>query len=121
MKATKKILNPQGARARARLNIVGGALTLVALLMAALVFAPVKRAAAAGTPTRAVEFDQTKKRVPNYDINLSQAVRRLPTAAQLQALDALKEAGLESVVYAQCRHAHHGALGQGVRLCGHDL
>jgi hypothetical protein len=90
MKAPKRILNPKTASARARLNIVAGAVSLVALLMAALVFAPVKSATAAGTPTRAVEFDQIKKRVPNIDVNLTQAVRRLPAPAQLQALDALK-------------------------------
>ncbi|MFL6212901.1 MAG: M36 family metallopeptidase [Blastocatellia bacterium] len=90
MKTTKRILNPRGAAARVGLNIIAGAVSLVALLMAALIFAPVKSATAAGTPTAAVEFDQTKKRVPDFDINLAHAVRRLPQPAQLQALDALK-------------------------------
>ncbi|HKP10679.1 MAG TPA: peptidase M36, partial [Blastocatellia bacterium] len=90
MSAMERILNPGGDSARARLNVVAGALALVTLLAAALVFAPVKSAGAAGTSAAAIEFDQTKKRVPDFDINLTQAARRLPAPAQLQALNALK-------------------------------
>ncbi|HJQ24732.1 MAG TPA: M36 family metallopeptidase [Blastocatellia bacterium] len=84
----KRPASPPRARSIALFNM----LALVALLAGAtfLGFGPILRAGAVGTPKAAVEVDQTKARVPNFDINLSQATRRLPTAVQLQALNTLK-------------------------------
>lgn len=90
MSATKTLLNRRSAPVRARLNMVAGALSLVAVLMAALIFAPVKGAGAAGSTVPSVDFNLNKRAVADYEINLTQYVRRLPAAAQLQALTALK-------------------------------
>src|SRR5205085_4421753 len=77
---------------RARSIALFNMLALVTILAGAFIlgFGPILRATAAGTPKAAVEIDQTKSRVPDFDINLTQATRRLPSAVQLQALNALK-------------------------------
>jgi len=69
------------------------ALLLTLLLGATLAF--VLTFGAVGTSQATVtapsfEFNQNKRPVPNYDINLTQFVRRLPTTTQLQALASLK-------------------------------
>ena len=64
-------------------------LGIAAALAVALTFGPIVTSQATVTPP-SFEFNQNKRPVPNYDINLTQFVRRLPTAGQLQALDSLK-------------------------------
>ena len=90
MSATKALLNHRSTPARARSNMLAGALALVALLVVALMFAPVRSAGAAVSTVPALDFNFNKRVVADYDINLTQYVRRLPAAAQLQALNALK-------------------------------
>ena len=90
MSATKTLLNHRSTPAHARSKVLAGALTLVALLVAALMFAPLKGTGAAGSTVPAIDFNFNKRVVADYDINLTQYVRRLPSAAQLQALNALK-------------------------------
>ena len=61
--------------------------TAVALTIAST-FGPIVSSQATVT-TPSFEFNQNKRPVPNHDINLTQFVPRLPTAAQLQALASL--------------------------------
>lgn len=87
--------NPNGSQPKAcnasrstSTTIVGTLAILVA--MVALASGPmIKKGSASPTPPT-FNFNQNKRPVPNYDINLTAFVRRLPTAAQLQALDSLK-------------------------------
>lgn len=65
------------------------ALVMAAALASALTLGPLVTTGATVTPP-VFEFNQNKRPVPNYDVNLTQFVRRLPTSAQLQALDSLK-------------------------------
>jgi Zn-dependent metalloprotease len=66
-----------------------GALTLAAVLGCAVIFGPIM-GARAGAPSPGLDLDQNKRRVPDFDINLASHVTHLPSAAQLQALAALK-------------------------------
>lgn len=63
-------------------------LALAAALAAAMVLGPVVGAAGIAAP--GIDFNLNKKHVPDFDINLVSSVTRLPSAAQLQALAALK-------------------------------
>jgi len=62
---------------------------LAVALTFALTLGPVATTGATVT-ARPFEFNQNKRPVPNYDVNLTQFVRRFPTSAQLQALNSLK-------------------------------
>ncbi len=64
-------------------------LAIAVALSAVLTLGPIVTSQATVIPP-SFEFNQNKRPVPNYDINLTQFVRRLPTAAQLQALASLK-------------------------------
>src|SRR5205807_6255832 len=88
----KSRLNRRRLPLRARSTALFNRLALAAILAGAFLFGfgPVWSTGAANTPAVAVETDQAKKRVPDFDINLNQYVRHLPSAAQLQALNALK-------------------------------
>jgi hypothetical protein len=90
MSITKTLLHHTSTPAHAGSRMLAGALALVALLVAALMFAPVRNAGAASSTVPAVDFNFNKRAVADYDINLTQYVRRLPSAAQLQALNTLK-------------------------------
>lgn len=63
-------------------------LALAATLAAAMVLGPV--VGAAGTSAPGIDAYQNKKRVPDFDINLSSYVTHPPSAAQLQGLASLK-------------------------------
>lgn len=64
-------------------------LAMSAVLTAALTLGSLITTGATVTPP-VFEFNQNKRPVPNYDVNLTQFVRRLPTAAQIQALASLE-------------------------------
>jgi hypothetical protein len=61
---------------------------LVAAFLMAGAAGPSTSASNFGVP--AVEFDQNKARVPEFDVNLASYVPRLPSSAQLRALESLK-------------------------------
>lgn len=65
-----------------------GALALALAMLGSIVAGQFARAA--GEPPLSVDGALSKKPVPDFDINLTKYVSRLPTAEQLQALDALK-------------------------------
>ena len=65
------------------------ALATAAGLTCALTLGPPMTTGASITAP-AFEFNQNKRPAPNYDINLTQVARRLPSASQLQALADLK-------------------------------
>ncbi|HKQ08318.1 MAG TPA: M36 family metallopeptidase [Blastocatellia bacterium] len=92
MSALKSQRNRQGLAPRARSTALFNTLALVAILAGAFIFGfgPILRAGASSTPKAAVDLDQSKPRVPNFDINLTQRIRLQPSAVQLQALNALK-------------------------------
>ncbi|MFL6274013.1 MAG: M36 family metallopeptidase [Blastocatellia bacterium] len=92
MSALKSQQNRQGLAPRARSTALFNRLALVAILAGAFIFGfgPILRAGASSTPKAAVDLDQSKPRVPNFDINLTQRIRLQPSAVQLQALNALK-------------------------------
>jgi len=64
------------------------AILIVVAFLSAGVTGPVASAANFGVP--AIEFDQNKTRVADFDVNLASYVPRLPSSAQLQALETLK-------------------------------
>ncbi|HJR06317.1 MAG TPA: M36 family metallopeptidase [Pyrinomonadaceae bacterium] len=64
------------------------ALAIVAALVGAMFVNPSSRVSAAATP--ADKLDLNKTAVPDYNINLGKSIVRMPTAAQLQALNNLK-------------------------------
>jgi hypothetical protein len=66
-----------------------GVPALTVALAVALTLVPIVTSRATIT-VPSFEFNQNKRPVPNYDINLTQFVTRLPTAAQLEALASLK-------------------------------
>ena len=72
-----------------RPNCKSFAFLITLALAATLMFGPILASRATVTPP-AFEFNQNKRPVPNYDINLTQFVTRLPSPAQLQALASLK-------------------------------
>ena len=64
-------------------------LALAVAIASALTFGPLVSTRAVVT-SPSFTFNQNKRPVPNYDINLTQFVTRFPNAAQLQALASLK-------------------------------
>lgn len=88
MSLIKTQLRRSNTPTRAGSKLLTGALSLVAVLVAAMSFGPRIGAASAIVPAIDVNFN--KRTVADYDINLTQYVQHLPSAAQLQALNALK-------------------------------
>ncbi|HWS86850.1 MAG TPA: M36 family metallopeptidase [Pyrinomonadaceae bacterium] len=92
MKTVRAILRrdragrPKGAR---RLLFMLMPLAIVAALLNPF-FARQQAEAAGGAAAKDAEFDQNKKRVPDFDVNQVKLAARLPSAAQVRALEALK-------------------------------
>jgi hypothetical protein len=76
------------ARKANKVFVVVFALAIVAALVAAMLVNPASRASAATAP--ADKLDLNKTAVPDYNVNLGKSIVRLPSAAQLQALNNLK-------------------------------
>jgi len=84
-------LEPKAGRINRHRSIaIVSVLALAGTLAAAMVFGPVVGAGAAGTTAPGIDVNGTKKRVPDFDINLATYVNHAPSAAQLQALTAMK-------------------------------
>jgi fungalysin metallopeptidase (M36) len=62
---------------------------VVAALASALALGPALTTGSASAAPPTLNFNHNKRPVPNYDVNLSQFARRLPSTMQLQALGAL--------------------------------
>lgn len=67
------------------------ALAGVLVVIAAVFISPTSRSASSAALSTPVPFDQNRRRVKDFDINLSQSVEKLPSASQVGALNALKE------------------------------
>ncbi|HLG16997.1 MAG TPA: M36 family metallopeptidase [Blastocatellia bacterium] len=76
------------SRSASRSLVLFAASSLTALFVLAVTYGPGMRAD--GTSPMAVDNLQSKRRVPDYDVNLSSFATRLPSVAQLQALESLK-------------------------------
>lgn len=91
MKTVRAIF--QGGPARRLGRARGLPFMLVPLALVASLLNPFfirQQAEAAGGAAKDVEFDQNKQRVPDFDVNQAKLAARLPSGAQLRALDNLK-------------------------------
>ena len=91
MKTLRAIL--RGERARRLTGARRLPFMLVPLALVAALLNPFfirQQAEAAGGAAKDVEFDQDKQRVPDFDVNQAKLAARLPSGAQLRALDNLK-------------------------------
>lgn len=77
------------ARSARRFLSLATAFALAAVLLAAALPGPARRAEASGAAP-SPEFDQNRQRVPDFDVNQSLPANRVPALAQVRALDALK-------------------------------
>ena len=79
----------RGVTSRRRSIAILRALAFVASVTAVM-FVGTIMGAGANVATPGIDVDQNKRRVPNFDINLASVATHLPSAAQLQALTAMK-------------------------------